>query len=99
MSNPKNPIYQGRSLEGICVLAGLVGYDLPAKDVHLLSNEQLRELEVWAERTHLRASDNPVRVPPRPAWLVDGPWQGASDDWGTGPTIVDCAAIAAKATS
>ena len=90
----KHPIYKGRSLEGICVLAGLVGYEVPVQDANLLSAEQLSELEVWAERSHLRASDNAVRVPTRPAWLPGQPWQGPEDTWGNGPTPVDCASIA-----
>jgi hypothetical protein len=98
---PKHPIYKGRSVEGICVLAVLVGYDVPSDEARLLTLAQLRELEVWAERTHLRASDNPVRVPPRPAWLPPKPWAGpeVGDDvfGGASPTPVDCAAIA-KAT-
>ena len=89
----KHPIYKGRSFEGVCILAGLVGYDVPAAGARLLTAEQLLELEVWAERTHLRASDNPVRVPPRPAWLPAEPWQGAEDEWGRGPTPVDCIAV------
>lgn len=93
----KHPIYKGRGLEGICMLAGLVGYEIDLDGIELLTDEQRRELEVWAERTHLRASDNVVRVPPRPAWLPAQPWQGPEDQWGRGPTPVDCAAIA-KAT-
>jgi hypothetical protein len=93
----KHPIYKGRSIEGVCMLVGLVGYEVPVDDANLLSAEQLRELEVWAERTHLRASDNIVRAPARPAWLPGAPWQGPPEDWGRGPTPVDCAAIA-KAT-
>ncbi|MBB4225994.1 hypothetical protein [Variovorax guangxiensis] len=91
------PNQQRRSIEGVCALAGLVGYDVPAADAALLTDEQLRELEVWAERTHLRASDNPVRVPPKPRWLLGLPWQGPEDTWGNGPTLVDCAAIAREA--
>lgn len=33
------------------------------------------EAEVYAARTALRASDNPVRVPQRPRWMPE-PWQG-----------------------
>jgi hypothetical protein len=33
------------------------------------------EAEVYAARVHLRASDNPVRVPPRPKWMGE-PWRG-----------------------
>lgn len=86
-------IYKGRPIEGVCILAGLVGYEIDASNAAALTVEQLRELEVWAERTHLRASDNPVRVPPRPTWLP-APWQGPADHWGRGPTPVDCQAIA-----
>lgn len=95
----KHPIYKGRSVEGVCLLASLVGYDVPVDSANLLTDEQLRELEVWAERTHLRASDNPVRVPPRPSWLPNQPWKGPEDTWGNGPTPVDCAAIAKAAGS
>lgn len=96
----KHPIYKGRKPEGVCILASLVGYAIDPDYFGLLSPEQQRELEVWAERTHLRASDNPVRVPPRPTWLPGEPWQGpdAGGDndifGGPSPTPVDCAAIA-----
>jgi hypothetical protein len=86
------PIYTGRTTEGVVDLASLVGYEICHAEA--LTPAQLLELEVWAERTHLRASDNVVRVPPRPTWLPD-PWQGAADQWGRGPTKVDCQAGAA----
>jgi hypothetical protein len=105
MSKPdariKHTIYKDRSPEGVCILAGLVGYEIDPDGLELLTTEQRRELEVWAERTHLRASDNPVRLPPKPAWLPakpwDGPWLGPeNDDVFGGPTAtpVDCAAVA-----
>ena len=102
MSKPdariKHTIYKNRGLEGICLLAGLVGYEIDLDGIELLTADQRRELEVWAERTHLRASDNPVRLPPKPAWLPQRPWAGPcqGDDvfGGPTPTIVDCAAIA-----
>lgn len=97
------PIWKGRKPEGVCILASLVGYEVNVDDFAKLSAEQQRELEVWAERTHLRASDNPVRVPPKPAWLPPDAWAGPSagpenDDifGGPTPTPVDCAAIAAR---
>jgi hypothetical protein len=33
------------------------------------SRGELEQLEHWAGRIHLRASDNAVRIPPRPACL------------------------------
>lgn len=33
------------------------------------------EAEVYAARSYLRASDNIVRVPPRPRWMGE-PWKG-----------------------
>ena len=62
----KHPIHKGRGLEGVCILAGLVGYAIELDGIELLTADQRLELEVWAERTHLRASDNLVHLPPRP---------------------------------
>lgn len=33
------------------------------------------EAEAYVARVHLRASDNPVRIPPRPRWMGE-PWKG-----------------------
>lgn len=95
----KHLIYEGRTLEGLLTLARLVGYAIEEADAQQhLTAEQLRDLEVWAERTHLRASDNNVRQPPRPAWLTQAPWKGPDDEWGATETPVDCSSIARSAS-
>lgn len=96
MSTPRKPP-KGWTPEGACDVLLLVGYELDASALSVLSVQQLLEAEHWAAKTHLRASDNPVRVPPRPTWLPE-PWRGGGGGlWGDAPTKVDGAAIV-KAT-
>lgn len=86
---------KGWTVEGACDLLLLVGYEIDPAAVADMPVPDLLAAEKWAAKTHLRASDNPVRVPPRPAWLPE-PWRGPDDGlWGPGPTKVDRAAIAA----
>ncbi len=79
--------FEARSAEGISSLGLCIGYDVSADVIASWDAAKRQEFEIYAERVHLKASDNPVQVPPRPSWLPD-PWQGADDDWGKGPTII-----------
>lgn len=83
-------------IDSAVVLASLVGYELDDLTAEKLTDEQLSAFNNWASSTHLRASDNPVRVPPRPAWLPS-PWAGADDDWGAGPTTITADDVAKAA--
>jgi hypothetical protein len=56
-------------------LLGLVGYDVSAEVVATWSMREHVEAIVYALNVHARASDNPLRKHPRPAWLPQ-PWQG-----------------------
>jgi hypothetical protein len=49
----------------------LVCYEVPQAVIDGWSNEWCWQAEKWAGRTHLRASDNYVRVPPLPTFLID----------------------------
>lgn len=81
-------IFKGRNAAGIAILGGLVGYGVSEATVAAWPKGKRHEFETWAERTHLRASDNVVRVPPRPTWLP-APWGGEEDAWGPTPTNID----------
>ena len=56
-------------------LLALIGYSASLRTIARWPVAKRVEAEVYAVRVHLRASDNPVRVPPRPAWMPD-PWKG-----------------------
>lgn len=60
----------------------LVCYVVPKKVIKAWTPEQRKLAETWAAKTHLRASDNPVRVPPRPSFL-DGYEFKAKHETGT----------------
>lgn len=45
----------------------LVGRDLSREKFNAWSQAERNKAERWAAATHLRASDNPVKVPPLPA--------------------------------
>ena len=47
----------------------LVGVDVPVAIVTRWTKKQREEAEKWAAKTHLKASDNNVRVPPKPLFL------------------------------
>jgi hypothetical protein len=78
-----------RLLETVSDMLGLVGYEAPAEVVKGWNLRKRVEAEVYAANVHARASDNPIRKHPRPAWMPDawlGPERG-SDVWGgPGPT-------------
>lgn len=69
---------------------GLVGY---TASIDTVSDWPLRkrvEFVIWAQYVHLKASDNAVQVPPRPAWLPE-PWSGPEQGEGvfaTNPTVL-----------
>ena len=79
--------FDRRTNEGISSLGLCIGYDISAEVIASWDAAKREEFEIYAERMHLRASDNPVRVPPRPAWLP-APWAGHEDEWGCGPTAI-----------
>jgi len=60
-------------------ILGLVTEHPPTvESLATLTRDEREELRDWAAREHLRASDNPVRRKPRPAWL-DGLPKEATD--------------------
>jgi hypothetical protein len=63
--------------ETLSDILALVGYDASPEEIHEWPLDRRVEAEVWAARVHLRASDNPIRVPPRPEWMP-APWLGPS---------------------
>ena len=83
--------FEARTNDGISSLGLCIGYDASADVVATWDAAKREEFEIYAERVTLKASDNPVQVPPRPSWLPE-PWQGAMDEWGKGPTIITAAA-------
>jgi hypothetical protein len=56
-------------------LLGLIGYSVTLQALRAWPLAKRVQAEVYAVRARLRASDNPVRVPPRPAWMPE-PWRG-----------------------
>ena len=63
-----------------------VGIDAKPETVSGWSMEHRCAAELWATRVYLSASDNPVRVPPRPRFLP-APWCGPES--GGEPSIWD----------
>lgn len=61
-------------------ILSLVGYDVEPETIERWTLQKRVEVEVWACREHLVASDNPLRRHPRPSWLPE-PWKG--DDLGS----------------
>ena len=57
--------------ETLWVILSLVCIEIEPGILDTWSPEDRELAEIWALKTHLRASDNPVRVPPRPA-ILDG---------------------------
>jgi len=49
----------------------LVGEERPRWWIEARSRDELTALADWASRVHLSASDNVVRIPPRPACLAE----------------------------
>ena len=47
----------------------LVGFEVPELELRKRTPRERAHAELYALRAHLRASDNPVRIPPRPTWL------------------------------
>jgi hypothetical protein len=56
-------------LETLRNLLLLVGYDVSEPDLRARTPRERAHAELYAQRAHLRASDNVVRVPPIPPWL------------------------------
>jgi hypothetical protein len=52
-------------------LMALVGYRVPVKVIKRWTYEARDQACWWAAQTHLRASDNPVRVPPKPVFVLE----------------------------
>lgn len=71
----------------------LIGYEAPISVVAEWDLRKRVEAEVYALNVHLRASDNPIQVHPKLAWLPE-PWKGklkgkdAQDLWGPAPTVL-----------
>lgn len=61
------------ALKTLADLLSLVGIFVTVKQLRDHTQEELAEMEKWAVKTHLKASDNNVRVPPRPQTLP-APW-------------------------
>lgn len=93
MSAPRIPLR-----ETACVVVLSVGFELTEASAAKLSPRRLVEFASWAACAHLRASDNIVRMPPRPDWLPAA-WQGLDDEWGRGPTPISDEHIAKAAES
>jgi len=68
-------------------LLGLIGYRVTLRTIASWPMAKRVAGEVYAVRVHLRASDNPVRVPPRPAWMPE-PWGGRETFMGPGGTVL-----------
>ena len=73
---PYEPTESGRAVllgtppETLQSILGLVTETPPTvAALAALTRDQREELREWAGREHLRASDNPVRRKPKPAWL------------------------------
>ena len=62
-------------------LLSVVGLAPRLETVTAWSTDQRDDAEKWAVATHLRASDNDVDVPQRPAFLPE-PWRGPYLDTG-----------------
>jgi len=56
-------------LEVLHSLLLLVGYSVAVNELRSRTPRERAHAELYAQRAHLRASDNIVRLPPRPAWL------------------------------
>ncbi len=67
----------------------LVGYDAEESTIAKWPVPKRVQLEVFAVNQHLRASDNPIRRHPQPAWLP-APWQG--------PEVADMLTICSSPT-
>lgn len=55
-----------RLLRDILLLASV---DVPLEDIRQWTPEESAAAEAWASKSYIRASDNPVRVPPKPDFL------------------------------
>ena len=52
-------------------LLGLVGVDVYEEDVAQWTEEQVKEAENWASAAYLSASDNTLKMPPKPKFLEE----------------------------
>lgn len=75
-ANPATP-------ETVRAVLSLIGYIASEADIKAWPLFRRIEAEAYALCVHLRASDNPTRVPVRPAWFPE-PWKGPTeeDDFG-----------------
>lgn len=67
----------------------LVGYDAEEAAIAKWPAAKRVQLEVYCVNQHLRASDNPIRRHPHPAWLPQ-PWKG--------PEVADMLTICSSPT-
>jgi hypothetical protein len=56
-------------LEIVEILLLCIGEEIPVKKRRSWKQKQRNEVAEWASKLHLRASDNLVRVPPKPKFL------------------------------
>jgi len=59
------------SAEALEALLGLVDSPVPLDIIRVWDAQQKQDAGDWAMRTHLRASDNNVRVPTKPAHVAE----------------------------
>lgn len=68
---PKNPTHIKDCDQTLSDWLLLVAVKVPPETVATWSDEQHQEAQQWAVKTHLRASDNRVRVPEKPAFVEE----------------------------
>lgn len=61
--------------ETIRDILSLVGYTAELSTIEAWPLRKRVEAEVYAASVHMRASDNPTPVPPKPEWMGE-PWKG-----------------------
>ena len=65
--------------ETLRAILSLVGFTASEEEIKAWPLFRRIEAEAYALCVHLRAGDNPTRVPVRPAWFPE-PWKGNSGD-------------------
>ena len=82
----------GMLIQWIRDALGLIGYTASIRTVSDWPMRKRVEAIVYACNVHLRASDNPLRAHPRPAWFPKEPWKGPTLGEGIfetpGPTVI-----------